>query len=398
MFPVIISASTLTLFLSFAIPFDIAKAAAPPSYAIWAADSGIARGQGNGLVNGIPGVSYEHGEFQWALRLLYESTGNKSYFDYIKLGADTILSDDGRTLAAYNVSEYQLDHLRVGPTFLYLYDKTGDEKYKASADVLRAQLDTHPRTVEGQFWHKQRYPNQGWLDGVYMGDVFYAFYTSRFESKNQTAWADVNLQLSLMFNHTIQLPSDANYTGLLYHGYDASFSTVWASPDRGHSPEVWDRAVGWYFMALVDLLEFVPPTQELHKTALKQLHALAPKLIEQADPAWWLVITEPGREGNYYESSGAAMFVYSLLKAVRLGFLDDAGGRIVAAAKAAYEYMLDHWVTDNGDGTMSWQGTVHVGSLDQDGSFQYYISQSVDTDDLKGLAAFVLASIEHEKL
>ncbi|KAL5521051.1 hypothetical protein ACEPAG_8973 [Sanghuangporus baumii] len=375
MSPVIVVVSTLTLFLSFTVSFDIVEAAAPSFYAAWAADSGMARGQGNGLVNGVPGVSYEHGEFQWALRLLYESTGNRSYFDYIKLGADTILSDDGRSIAAYNVSEYQLDHLRVGPTFIYLYDKTGDDKYKTGADVLRAQLDTHPRTVEGQFWHKERYPNQGWLDGVYMGDVFYAVYTNRFESKNQTAWDDGNLQLSLMFNHTIQIQSSANYTGLLYHGYDASFSTVWASPDRGHSPEVWDHAIGWYFMTLVDLLEFVPPTRSLHKTAL-----------------------DHHREGNYYESSGAAMFVYSLLKAVRLGFLDDADGRIVAAAKTAYEYMLDHWVTDNGDGTMSWQGTVHVGSLDQDGSFQYYISQSVDTDDLKGLAAFVLASIEYEKL
>ena len=163
-----------------------------------------------------------------------------------------------------------------------------------------------------------------------------------------------------MFDHTIQLPIEANFTGLLYHGYDASFSTVWASPDRGHSPEVWDRAVGWYSMALVDLLEFVPPAQELHTTAFAQLRTLAPGLLEQADPVWWLVITQPGREGNYYESSGAAMFVYSLLKAVRLGFLDDRDGKIVATARAAYAYMLDNWVTNNGDGTMSWQGTVHV--------------------------------------
>ncbi|KAL5483561.1 hypothetical protein ACEPAI_8793 [Sanghuangporus weigelae] len=392
----LIKGSTLSLLVASLL--DVAKASMPASYAVWAADSGIARGQGDGLVNGTPTVSYEHGEFQWALRLLYEVTGNGSYFDYIKAGADTILSDDGTTIGGYNVSEYQLDHLRVGPTFMYLYDQTGDAKYKNGADLLRAQLHTHPRTPAGQFWHMQQFFSQGWLDGVYMGDVYYAKYTNRFEPENQTAWNDVNLQLSLMYENTVQTPSDANYTGLLYHGYDASFTAIWASPDRGHSPEVWDRAVGWYFMALVDLLEFVPPTQELYKTALKQLHTLTPKLISQADPVWWLVITEPGREGSYFESSGTAMLVYSLLKAVRLGFLDDSNGNIVITAKAAYDYMIDNWVVNNGDGTMNWEATVIVGALDTDGSFDYYISQLINLNDLKGLAAFVLASIEYEKL
>ena len=166
-----------------------------------------------------------------------------------------------------------------------------------------------------------------------------------------------------MYENTIQAPSDTNYTGLLYHGYDTSFSTIWASPDRGHAPEIWDRAVGWYFMALVDLLELVSPSQAVYKTALKQLQSLTPRLIAQAEPVWWLVMTQPGREGNYYESSGAAMFVYSLLKAVRLGFLDDISGTIVAAAKTAYEYVVDNWVKDNGDGTMNWEGTVVVSAL-----------------------------------
>ncbi|EJD07837.1 Six-hairpin glycosidase [Fomitiporia mediterranea MF3/22] len=378
--------------------FDVAKAAVSSSYAVWAADSAIFRGQGNGIVNGAPGWSYEHGEFQWALRLLYESTGNVSYFNYIKNGADTILSNDGRTIAKYNVSEYQLDSLRVGPTFLYLHEQTGDRKYRTAANVLRRQFNTHPRTPAGQFWHKAQYFDQGWLDGVYMGDVFYADYTNRLEPNNRTAWDDVNLQLSLMYENTVQVPSDANYTGLLYHGYDASFTAVWASPDRGHSLEVWDRALGWYFMTLVDLLDFVPVQKTLHTTALKQLQTLAPFLVAQADPVWWLVITEPGREGNYFESSAAAMYVYSLLKGLRLGFLDDPDGGILAVAKAAYKYMLDHWVVDNGDGTMDWKGTVIVGTLDGAADFKQYISQEVDTNDLKGLAAFVLASIEYEKL
>ena len=163
-----------------------------------------------------------------------------------------------------------------------------------------------------------------------------------------------------MYENTIQLPSDANYTGLLYHGYDASDTAVWASSDRGHSPEVWDRADGWFLMSLVDFLEFVPASQPLHTSALSQLCNLIPHVLSQADPAWWLVITEPSREGNYFESSGAAMFVYSLLKAVRLGFVEDLDGRIIQVALDAYRYMIEHWVTANDDGTMSWEGTVHV--------------------------------------
>lgn len=168
-----------------------------------------------------------------------------------------------------------------------------------------------------------------------------------------------------MYNNTVQLPGAANYTGLLYHGYDYSHTTVWANADRGHSPEVWIRALGWYFMALVDILDILPPTVATGRaTILNILQTLAPKLRDAADPTsgvWWLVMTQPGRQGNYFESSGSAMFVYSLLKGVRLGYIPDKDGSIVAAAKKAYQYITSHWVIENTDGTMSWNNTVQVG-------------------------------------
>lgn len=156
------------------------------------------------------------------------------------------------------------------------------------------------------------------------------------------------------------------------------YSTVWASPDRGHSPEIWDRALGWFMMALVDTLELISSsrsakTEELHSFLLSTLNTLAPRLLtvtSNADPAWWLVLTQPGREGNYFESSGSSMFVYALLKAVRLGYVQDKDGAIVHAATRAYQYIIEHFVVDNGDGTMNWTGTVQVGSLDTDGSFE----------------------------
>ncbi|TFK37096.1 glycoside hydrolase family 105 protein [Crucibulum laeve] len=392
----------LAFLLALVLSAVTSTVARPQSYAVWAADSAIARGQGNGLdANGKAIVSYEHGELQWGLQQLYDLTGNKSYFSYIQKGIDNIVFPNGTVHGSYNVADFVLDPLRTGPTFLYLYEKTGGVKYKVAADIFRGQLNSHPRTAQGQFWHKLKYPNQGWLDGIYMGEIFYAQYTQIFEPNNLTAWSDVTSQYTLMFQNTIQNATAPNNTGLMYHGYDFSHKASWASPDRGHSPEVWDRALGWYSMALVDMLAIMPASNAGHSSILKILQTLFPKIVAAADPttgAWWLVITQPGRAKNYFESSGTSMFVYSLLKAVRLGYIADADGSIVAAAKKAFEYITANWVVSNADMTMGWLNTVVVGSLDTTGDFNYYVSQPTDLNDLKGLAAFLLASIEYEKL
>ncbi|KAF9527223.1 glycoside hydrolase family 105 protein [Crepidotus variabilis] len=376
--------------------------ARPSSYAEWAADSAIRRKQGNGLdTSGSAIVSYEHGELQWGLRQLYEKTGNKTYYNYIVTGANNIVYDNGTVHGSYTISEYTLDPVRTGPTFLYLYQQTKQQKWKTAADTFKTQLNGHPRTAQGQFWHKKRYPNQGWLDGIYMGDVFYAQYTKDFQASNQTAWTDIVSQFSLMYQNTLQQPGAANYTGLLYHGYDYSHTAIWASSDRGHSPEIWDRALGWYLMALVDVLDIIPPSDAGRPKLLDILTTLAPRLRDAADPSsgvWWLVITQPGRAGNYFESSGSAMYVYALLKGVRQGYILDPDGSVVAAAKKAYQYMTSHWVVANADGTMSWTNTVQVGSLDGNADYAYYIGVPQVLNDLKGLAAFLLASLEYEKL
>jgi rhamnogalacturonyl hydrolase YesR len=174
-----------------------------------------------------------------------------------------------------------------------------------------------------------------------------------------------------MFNNTIQLQAtnapNTSFTGLLYHGYDYSHVQDWASADRGHSPEVWDRALGWYSMALVDVLALAPPAQTaLRATLTAHLAQIARGLVQQADAAtgaWWLVLTQPGRAGNYFESSGGSMFVYALLRGVRLGFVADADGTLVAAARRAYAYAAGSWAVPRSNGTMDWNNTVVVGSL-----------------------------------
>ncbi|KAJ3572733.1 hypothetical protein NP233_g2897 [Leucocoprinus birnbaumii] len=410
-------ASTLVLVLTTLLHLAVAR---PASYAVWAADSAIARSQGNGLdSSGQPSVSYEHGELQWGLRQLYERTGNQSYFNYIVAGANNIVYSNGTVhggytyvfvflateasdpLNSFSLTDYSLDPVRTGPTFLYLYQQTGQSKWKTAADTFRKQLQAHPRTAQGQFWHKKRYFNQGWLDGIYMGDVFYAQYTKDFQPTNSTAWADIATQFNLMYQNSIQASGDSHNIGLLYHGYDYSHTAVWASADRGHSPEVWDRALGWYAMALVDTLEIIPASEPGHATLLNILRTIAPKIRDSADASsgvWWLVMTQAGRTGNYFESSGSAMFVYALLKGVRLGYISDSDGSIVKAAKKAFQYMTSHWVISNSDGTMGWINTVQVGSLNGNGTFEYYISVPTVLNDLKGLAAFLLASLEYEKL
>ncbi|KAH9912859.1 glycoside hydrolase family 105 protein [Epithele typhae] len=376
-----------------------ASFAKPSSYAVWAADSAITRGQGNGYDDyndpTKPVVSYEHGELQWGLMRLYSETGNKTYYDYILDASNVIVYDNGSIISDYSFSDYSLDPVRTGPTFVYLYQKTRDKKWKTAADTYHTQLMSHPRTAQGQFWHKKRYPNQGWLDGIYMGDVFYTTYVNEFQPTNSSAYDDIELQFKLMYENTLVAS-----THLLYHGYDYSHTASWASSDRGHSPEVWDRAIGWYLMALVDIIE-IWPAHRSDATFRTQLKSLAPAVAAAADPdhgVWWLVLSQAGRSGNYFESSGAAMFVYALLKGVRLGYLDDADGSLTAAASRAFEYMVANWVVDNGDGTMDWLNTVSVGSLSGDGSFAYYIAQTVRTNDLKGQAAFLLAALEYEKL
>lgn len=187
---------------------------------------------------------------------------------------------------------------------------------------------------------------------------------------------DIANQFAQQFTHTIQLASSLNttinetYVGLLYHGYDDSHAQDWASPDRGHSPEVWDRAVGWYVMALVDILDLAPRTDAtllLRQTLNYQLQVLARNIVNAADSTsgvWWIVMSHPGRAGNYFESSGSSMFIYALLKGVRIGLLDDVDGSFVATAKKAYEYATSNWVLPQPDGTMDWNNTVVVGSLE----------------------------------
>ncbi|KAI1674834.1 Glycoside hydrolase family 105 protein [Pyrenophora tritici-repentis] len=300
----------------------------------------------------------------------------------------SIVSANG-TLKGWNSTFYTLDDIRIGNNLLHVWNSEGrkDNKYVIAAKGLREQLNRWPRTPEGGFWHRApTYENQMWLDGLYMADTFYATYTSYFEPENTTAWNEIELQFDQIEEHCRNKTSN-----LLKHGFSSDKSTVWADPITGASPYVWDRALGWYFVALVEVLEVWPKTHAGYSKLLNYYTTLASgiKDVQDISGGWWLLMDEQlaGLTGNYIESSATALFTYSYLKGVRLGLLEQA---YQDTAVKAWDLLLDEFIQYEQNGTLSFTGTVTVGSLKGDASYEYYTTVPLLVNDgkvIRGRAA-----------
>lgn len=268
-------------------------------------------------------------------------------------------------------THYPLDRLSNGNGLLQAWQKTGAAKYKAGVEALRKSVDLQRRNAEGGLWYYV-YPYWSYLDGMYSYAPFMTAYTEAFSSSSCELDAIV-LQLDLLWQHCFH-----NETGLLVHGYDARRKAVWANKVTGASPHVWGRSLGWYCMALVDMLELLPATASESRayvtTRFQQLMAAVTRAADDKTGAWWQILDEPGREGNYIESSASSMFVYSLLKGLRLGALSAAcqvsAGVYEKTANRAYEYIAKTFVVDNGNGTLGWNGTVGVCSLNSTADYE----------------------------
>lgn len=337
---------------------------------------------------------YEQGLMLKALERVWQRTGDGRYFTYIQKDVDQFVQKDG-SIRTYKAEEYQLDNITTGHALLLLSQLSvpGNDKYVKAAQLLHKQLETQPRTKEGGFWHKKTYPNQMWLDGLYMAEPFYAEYSRIF---NQPAGLDdVARQFALIEKHLVD-PK----TGLLYHGYDESREQPWANKATGQSPSFWDRAMGWYAMGLVDVLDYFPANHPQRPMLIKALQRLAPAVAKYQDPktgTWSLVMGQETRKGNYAEASGSSMFVYALAKGVRMGYLDK---KYAAVARKGYDGILKTFVETGADGALAFNGTVSVGGLGgkpyRDGSFDYYLTEPLRKNDLKGVGPFILASTEME--
>src|SRR5574344_83986 len=337
---------------------------------------------------------YCHGVELQAFLNAYDRYGLDKYFNYVKEYCDTMLTADGH-IVSYKPSELSLDRINTGKIFFRMYERTKDEKYRKAMDMLRSQLTCQPRTSEGGFWHKLVYPNQMWLDGIYMASPFYAEYT--FRNNRPEDYQDVLNQFLVIARHTYD---PAN--GLYRHAWDESKSQKWANIEIGQSAHVWGRAMGWYAMALVDALPFIPKHEAGRDKVLDILSNVAAQMKRTQDAksgVWYQVLDESGKEGNYLEATVSTMFVYTLYKAVRLGYINRS---YLDVAEKGYQGILKTFITVDVNGLVSINHCCAVAGLGgnpyRSGDYDYYIHEKIRSNDAKAVGPFINASLERELL
>ena len=337
-----------------------------------------------------PKWDYCNGLELQAIYMVWKKTAEPKYFNYVKSYTDTIIASDG-SITGYKLQDYNIDKLNSGKILFDLYAKTKEEKLKKAMDILRNQMKTHPRTNEGGFWHKKIYPNQMWLDGMYMASPYLAEYAYRFDEKE--LFDEVANQILTMAKHSYDLK-----TGLYYHGWDESRAQKWSNPQTGCSPNFWSRSMGWYMMAMVDVLDYLPKDHPKRAEIIKILTGLSKSLDKYRDPKtgmWYQVTDKVGAEGNYVESSGSAMFIYTWVKGAQKGYLPK---EYLSKGLKAYDQFVKKFVKENPDGTISLTDVCSVAGLGgepryRDGSYEYYISEPKRDNDPKAVGPFIMVSV-----
>jgi len=340
-------------------------------------------------------VLSEKWDYDWGVTLtgvehVWRRVRHFAYFDYIKSNIDRFVLPDG-SIPKYRLEEYNLDRINTGKLFFMLYDETGDERYLKGLHLLRRQLDTQPRNSLGGFWHKHIYPFQMWLDGLYMAGPFSAKYAARFNQPQD--FDDIAWQFALME----QVARDSE-TGLLYHGWDESRLQRWSDPQTGCSPHFWGRAMGWYVMALVDVLELFPrehPIRPDLEAVFQRLTQAIQQVQHPTSGLWYQVLDKGHKPGNYFEASASCMFTYAVAKAVRLGILPAAS---IDMARHAWQGIRREFIREGEDGLVYLEKTCGVAGLGgdpyRDGSYDYYVGEKQVTNDPKGVGAFLMAAVE----
>ena len=336
-----------------------------------------------------PKWDYVHALVLHSFEELYKKNPDPRYADYIKNYVDILVQNDG-TIKTYELEKYNIDLVLPGRLLFNLYQTTKENRYLVAMQTLKKQLEGQPRTATGGFWHKQIYTNQMWLDGLYMGEPFYAQYTVTFENgKNLN---DVAKQFE-----EIQLHATDPKTGLLYHGWDEKKLMPWANKDTGVSPNFWSRSIGWYMMALVDALDYFPKEHPKQKELVGYLNNIAASLAKYQDQSglWYQVTDKGGKEGNYLESSGTSMFAYAYAKGVNKGYLPSKYKKV---ANKAFDGLTTKLIKVDTDGTITLTQACAVAGLGgkpyRDGSYEYYVNERKKDNDPKATGPFILAAIE----
>ncbi|WP_159520402.1 glycoside hydrolase family 88/105 protein [Sunxiuqinia indica] len=315
------------------------------------------------------------------------------YSKYLEDYINYFIQEDG-TVKGYEKEEYNIDRVNPAKNLFRLYKKTGEEKYKIALEQFVDQMRTHPKTSDGGFWHKKIYPHQMWLDGLYMASPFLAQYAKEFD---QPEWFDV-------VAHQILLVYEKTYdpeTGLLYHAQDESKEQAWADPKTGRSSYFWGRSIGWYLMAIVDVLDYLPEDHPERDQIIKIFQQTVDAVLKVRYPeagVWYQIMDLPNREGNYKEGSCTAMFTYSIAKGAKNGYLDES---YLDVANDCFDDMVNVFITEDEDGYIKMQnicgGAGLGGNPYRDGSFEYYVTEDIVVNDCKGVAPFIDAAIELDR-
>ena len=364
----------------------------PESWAVQFADAIMTRHDSLVNYNGNkPKYEYDLAFLGMAIDKLGER--DKKYSDYMKSYIDYFVQPDG-TINGHKLSDYNIDRVRPGFNMLELYERTGEEKYKKAIETLVSQMETQPKTNSGGFWHKKIYPYQMWLDGLYMASPFLARYARDF---NQPLWFDeVAFQLQEVYKETLDVK-----TGLVYHAWDESRQQRWCNPETGQSKHFWSRATDWYMMALVDVLDYLPENHSERARLIEILNNLSDALLKVQDEKtglWYQVLDMGGKEGNYLEASGTAMFIYTFAKGAKKGYLDK---KFLDIAGKAFDSMIENMVKTGEDGLPVLTNTCGAcglgGNPYREADYNYYVTEKKVDNDQKGVAPFILAAIELNK-
>ncbi len=342
-----------------------------------------------------PVWNYEDGCVLMGAQYLYEATGEDRYLDCVRIFMDRYIGEDG-SIRHYVPTDFNLDKVNNGKSLFFLYKVTGEEKYKKALDLIMSQLRDHPRTECGSFWHKQIYPYQIWLDGLYMAQPLYMQYETMFNGGEN--YNDITNQFK---NARKYLFDDK--TRLYYHAYDEKKQMKWADKETGCSHNFWLRSIGWYLMALVDCCELVPEESFEHYKTYAELFKEAVKgILQYQDPETKLflqLVNMPEVEGNYLETSGSTMVAYAIMKACRLGILQAEKYRRIG--EDIWNGILKEKLVME-DGRPHLTGICLVAGLgpkdERDGSVEYYLSEPIVSDEEKGAGVLMMAYSEYLKL
>ncbi len=344
-----------------------------------------------------PAWNYIDGCMMTSLIELYKATNDEKYLDFVKRFVDFYVREDGSILG-YEMEKYSTDDVSESRILFDLYKFTNEEKYDKAIEMCYQQILTHPRTKEGNFWHKKIYPNQVWLDGLYMMQVFYTRYeTERNKLQN---YSDIVNQFKNVYN----IMRDKE-TGLYYHAYDSSKTMFWADKETGLSQNYWLRSIGWYTVALIDVYSYMDEQMydEYHtiKEIFKETIDSILKYQDQESKMFYQVPNFPGREKNYLETSGSCMIAFAILKGVRLKALPE---RYLQIGLDIFNGVCEKYLTVKEDGDLNLGGICLVAGLGpgnnlrRDGTYEYYMSEPIVENDAKGVGPFIMAYTEVKRL